>query len=90
MPKVNWCKTKAVRQEEAGEEFFRRIDAARGYYALGIEELMDRSGMNRMTYYRRKKNPQELTVAEIQALAAAVRLLDTQEGRDALLRLVGA
>ena len=51
---------------------------------------MDRSGMNRMTYYRRKKNPQELTVAEIQALAAAVRLLDTQEGRDALLRLVGA
>ena len=90
MPKVKWCKTKAVRQEEAGKEFFRRIDAARGYYGLGIEELMDRSGMNRMTYYRRKKNPQELTVAEIQALAAAVRLLDTQEGRDALLRLVGA
>ena len=90
MPKVKWCKTKAERQEEEGEEFFRRIDAARGYYGLGIEELMDRSGMNRMTYYRRKKNPQELTVAEIQALAAAVRLLDTQEGRDALLRLVGA
>lgn len=90
MPKVKWCKTKAERQEEAGEEFFRRIDAARGYSGLGIEELMDRSGMNRMTYYRRKKNPQELTVAEIQALAAAVRLLDTQEGRDALLRLVGA
>ena len=43
-----------------------------------------------MTYYNRKKDPEKLTAKEIRQLAAAVKLTSTQEGRDALLRLVGA
>lgn len=90
MPKVTWCKTEAMRQAEAGEEFFRRLEAARRYENISVEMLIEKCGMNRMTYYNRKKDPEKLTAKEIRKLAAAVKLTSTQEGRDALLRLVGA
>lgn len=90
MPKVTWCKTEAMRQAEAGEEFFRRLEAARNYADISVGTLLEKCRMNKMTYYKRRKNPESMTVEELRKLSAAVDLNSTQEGRDALLRLVGA
>ena len=46
--------------------------------------------MTRGTYYRRREDPNTMTVGELRGLVKSVNLCSTQEGRDALLRLIGA
>lgn len=90
MPKVNWGKTSAQKRADIGEEFFRRLEAARRYEQISMDDLLERAGIGAGTYYRRKKSPEQLTVQEVRKLAEAVRLCSTAEGREALLKLVGA
>lgn len=90
MPKVGWCKTEAQKRAEIGEEFFRRLEAAREYEHMSIYDMLCRVGMTKGTYYRRKDDPEGMTVQEARKLAEAVRLCSTAEGRKAYLMLVGA
>lgn len=86
MPKVTWCKPKV----SVEQEFVKRLDAARQYAEVGVDRLLHESHMTRGTYYRRREDPNTMTVGELRGLVKSVNLCSTQEGRDALLRLVGA
>ena len=45
---------------------------------ISVGDICEKCGMNRMTYYNRKKDPEKLTAKEIRQLAAAVKLTSTQ------------
>ena len=89
MPKVTWGKTEAMRQEEAGKEFIFWLNAARQKNEISIEQMLRECNMTRMTYYRRKENPDTLTVEEIRKLAKATKVWELELGRKALLGLLG-
>lgn len=69
MPQVEWCKTKAGRRENAARELMRYIEAARVFYGLSSEDLCRRLGWSKATYARRKANPQNLNVLELQTIS---------------------
>lgn len=88
MPKVNWCQTKAGKQEDAAQELMRYIDAARAFAGLTTEQLASLAGISRQLYSRRRSSPQDLTVAELQKLTAVLHLDKFPGASDAMLRLL--
>ena len=88
MPKVNWCQTKAGKQEAATQELMRYIDAARAFAGLTTEQLASLAGISRQLYSRRRSAPQDLTVAELQKLTAVLHLDKFPGASDAMLRLL--
>lgn len=88
MPKVNWCQTKAGKQETAAQELMRYIDAARAFAGLTTEQLASLAGISRQLYSRRRSAPQDLTVAELQKLTAVLHLDKFPGASDAMLRLL--
>lgn len=88
MPKVNWCQTKAGKQEAAAQELMRYIDAARAFAGLTTGQLASLAGISRQLYSRRRSSPQDLTVAELQKLTAVLHLDKFPGASDAMLRLL--
>ena len=69
MAKIDWTRTKAGRHENAAQELMRYIEAARVFYGLTPDDLCQRLGWSKATYSRRKANPQDLNVRELQKLS---------------------
>lgn len=97
MPRVTWYSTwkqraeaAAKEREDAGKCFFAWLDTARRLEELGVDAMLERAKLTKPCYYRRKKAPDTMTVQEIRELAKAVNLYALPEGREALLRMIGA
>ena len=88
MPKVNWCKTTAGKQDAAAQELMQYIDAARAFAGLSTEQLASLAGLSRQTYSRRRASPKDLTVGELQKLTAILHLDKFPGAADAMLRLL--
>lgn len=88
MPRVNWCQTTAQRQRINATAFLSLVETARECAGVTPQELCRKVGWSMATYMRRKANPQDLQVHEIQALADILDLGKFPGINDAFLRLL--
>lgn len=88
MPKVNWCKTKVLRRQEAAAKLMTRIDAECAACGMTGKDLAAAIGMTYTTFRRRRANPCLLTVSELQSIADNLHLVNSEDFKSALYNLI--